>query len=242
MQARILNLFLGEDFNFSAILDDYQIIKELGQGGFGKVVLGKHKENKQEVAIKFMDVSEICKQNILFLTHKVQSAHSSQNIYKEAESLKKLVHKNIIQLYHAFVEGKQLVMIMECAAGGELYKWVEENGRISEIETRRIIQQVINAMHYCHIRGIVHRDLKLENVLFKQTGDLTIKVVDFGIAGVCDANKKDKVDAGSIAYMPPEVRSSLYFPLLLNTNLTLIFSPLNQIVRPLQLQTSGQSE
>jgi serine/threonine protein kinase len=56
---------------------------------------------------------------------------------------------------------------MECAAGGELYKWVEENGRIGEIETRRIIQQVVNAMHYCHIRGIVHRDLKLENVLFK---------------------------------------------------------------------------
>jgi serine/threonine protein kinase len=59
-------------------------------------------------------------------------------------------------------------------------------------------------MHYCHIRGIVHRDLKLENVLFKQAGELTIKVVDFGIAGVCDATKKDKVDAGSIAYMPPE--------------------------------------
>jgi serine/threonine protein kinase len=90
-----------------------------------------------------------------------------QNIYKEAESLKKLGHKNIIQLYHAFVEGKQLVMIMECAAGGELYKWVEERGQIGEVETRRIIQQVINAMHYCHIRGIVHRDLKLENVLFK---------------------------------------------------------------------------
>jgi serine/threonine protein kinase len=86
-------------------------------------------------------------------------------------------------------------MIMECAAGGELYKWVEEKGRVGEIETRRIIFQVINAMHYCHIRGIVHRDLKLENVLFKQQG----------IAGVCEANKKDKVDAGSIAYMPPEV-------------------------------------
>jgi serine/threonine protein kinase len=49
---------VGEDFNFSAILDDYQIIKELGQGGFGKVVLGKHKEDRKEVAIKFMDVSE----------------------------------------------------------------------------------------------------------------------------------------------------------------------------------------
>jgi len=56
-------------------------------------------------------------------------------------------------------------------------------------------------MSYCHVRGIVHRDLKLENVLFKSAGDLLIKVVDFGIAGA----QKDKVDAGSIAYMPPEV-------------------------------------
>lgn len=49
---------LGEDFNYNAILDDYIITKELGVGGFGKVMLGKHKEEKKEVAIKFMDVSE----------------------------------------------------------------------------------------------------------------------------------------------------------------------------------------
>lgn len=60
-------LSLGEDFNFSAILDDYTIVKELGQGGFGKVVLGKHKEEKKEVAIKFMDISENC--TLAFLTH-----------------------------------------------------------------------------------------------------------------------------------------------------------------------------
>jgi serine/threonine protein kinase len=63
-------------------------------------------------------------------------------------------------------------------------------------------------MSYCHNRGIVHRDLKLENVLFKQQGDLLVKVVDFGIAGVCAGTKKDKVDAGSIAYMPPETFKS----------------------------------
>jgi serine/threonine protein kinase len=50
----------GEDFNYCAILDDYQIVKELGQGGFGKVMLGRHKEDKKEVAIKFMDISENC--------------------------------------------------------------------------------------------------------------------------------------------------------------------------------------
>ena len=70
-------------------------------------------------------------------------------------------------------------------------------------------------MAYCHNRGIVHRDLKLENVLLKQKGDSTIKVVDFGIAGVCTTNKKDKVDAGSIAYMPPEVITLYQFILVL---------------------------
>jgi serine/threonine protein kinase len=90
-----------------------------------------------------------------------------QEIYREGESLKKLTHKNIIALYHAFVEGKQLCMIMEYAAGGELYKYVDEKKRINEVEARRIMQQIVNAMSYCHNRGIVHRDLKLENVLFK---------------------------------------------------------------------------
>ncbi len=94
---------------------------------------------------------------------------------------------------------------MEYASGGELYKYVEEKGRLNEIEARKIFMQIVNAMSYCHTRGIVHRDLKLENVLFKNKGDLLIKVVDFGIAGVCAGSRKDKVDAGSIAYMPPEV-------------------------------------
>ena len=56
--------YLGEEFSYSAILDDYVIVKELGVGGFGKVMLGRHKEEKKEVAIKFMDVSESCKTNL----------------------------------------------------------------------------------------------------------------------------------------------------------------------------------
>ncbi len=52
---------LGEAFNYNAILDDYQIIEEIGKGGFGTVMLARHKEDKKEVAIKFMDISENCK-------------------------------------------------------------------------------------------------------------------------------------------------------------------------------------
>ena len=61
---------------------------------------------------------------------------------------------------------------------------MEDHEILSEIDARRIFVQIVNAMAYCHTRGIVHRDLKLENVLFKAKGELTIKVVDFGIAGV----------------------------------------------------------
>ena len=97
-------------------------------------------------------------------------------------------------------------MIMEYASGGELLKYVETLKNVPERDARKIILQVINAMSFCHNGGIVHRDLKLENVLFKTKTDLTVKVVDFGIAGVCATNKNDKVDAGSVAYMPPEVK------------------------------------
>lgn len=95
---------------------------------------------------------------------------------------------------------------MELAGGGELLKYVEDRTRIPELDARKILLQIINAMSFCHNRGIVHRDLKLENVLFKSKDELTVKVVDFGIAGVCANNKNDKVNAGSIAYMPPEVK------------------------------------
>ena len=76
-------------------------------------------------------------------------------------------------------------MIMEYAGGGELLKFVEERGKLNEVDARKIFLQIVSAMSYCHTRGIVHRDLKLENVLFKCTTDLVVKIVDFGIAGVC---------------------------------------------------------
>ncbi len=197
---------VGEEFNYNAILDDYKIIRDIGQGGFGKVVLGKHKENGSEVAIKFMDISENRK---LFDADPsaVTQANMVEEIYREADALKKLNHKNIIALHNALVQGKEVIMIMEYASGGELLEFVEthEGGFLKEREARNIFIQIVNAILYCHNRNIIHRDLKLENVLLKRKDDLQIKIVDFGIAGVCAANKKDKNDAGSLAYMPPEV-------------------------------------
>jgi serine/threonine protein kinase len=146
----------GEHFNYCAILDDYDLGRTLGIGGFGKVVLGKNKENKKEVAIKFTDVG-----------NELSSANLISAIYKEAESLKALIHKNIVQLFHAFIEGKQFIMIMEAAMGGELLDYLKKNDKMEEKNARHILMQIVHAMLYCHSRGVVHRDLKLENVLFK---------------------------------------------------------------------------
>ena len=125
-----------------------------------------------------------------------------QSIYKEAESLKALNHKHIVKLFHAFIDGKQFIMIMEAAMGGELLHYLKKRDNIPEPQAREILLQVVQAMLYCHSRGVVHRDLKLENVLFRSSDedDFYVKVVDFGIAGVA----QDKVDAGTLAYMAPE--------------------------------------
>ena len=149
-------------------------------------MLGRHKEQGNEVAIKYMDISESSK--LFSDTCEVSSASSIDEIYKEAESLKKLKHKNIIDLYHAFAQEKTFCMIMECAPDGELLAFVEEKGKIDEVSSRSIIKQIVSAITYCHAKGIVHRDLKMENVLFKDKNTLHIKVVDFGIAGVCKDN------------------------------------------------------
>ena len=69
------------------------------------------------------------------------------------------------------------------------------------------MEQILNAVYYWHQKGIIHRDLKLENVLISNLEKLEIKVVDFGIAGHCNYNKGEITDAGTVRYMPPEVLS-----------------------------------
>ena len=124
----------------------------------------------------------------------VTNADEVNYIYKEANSIKKLKHKNIVELYHAFVEGTKLIMIMEVAKGGELMDYVAKNGRLSELQARGVLLQIVNAIQYCHSHGVVHRDLKLENVLLADVEDLYIKVIDFGISGVCTTNFQDSTD------------------------------------------------
>lgn len=163
----------GEDFDYSSILADYERKEVLGEGGFGKVYLATNRETGENVAIKFMDISH-------YLTH----ADQIEEIYREADAMQKLSHNHIIQLHKAFLQKKEVILIMEYAGGGELADRVDQKGSFTEVGARFIFKQICGAISYCHNRGLIHRDLKLENVLFKEKGGLSIKIVDFGIAGV----------------------------------------------------------
>lgn len=94
---------------------------------------------------------------------------------------------------------------MEYLEGGELEGYLKNKGRLDEDEAREIFNQVISAIAYCHNQKIIHRDLKLENILKIDHHSNKIKIVDFGIAGLYAGRKSEVTKAGSIFYLPPEI-------------------------------------
>jgi len=99
----------------------------------------------------------------------------------------------------------QAYFIMEYLEGGELLEYVAQKGRLSEEETRVYFAQIIDALDYCHRNKIIHRDLKLENIMKVTSHCDRVKIVDFGIAGLCAGRQSELTKAGSLNYMPPEI-------------------------------------
>ena len=185
----------GKEYDISQMLEQYKVLEKLGEGGFGSVFKAKHIATGEEVAIKYMDISE-----------HLANAGAMEEIYRESKTLRMLNHKHIIKLHYTFVKSSNVVNIMEYASGGELGQYVkEQGGHLPELEARTYVHQICLAINSCHKRGVVHRDLKLENVLFSASDSRIVKVVDFGIAGMCKGNNKEETNAGTIRYMPPEL-------------------------------------
>mmetsp|Transcript_46452 Transcript_46452/g.72449 ORF Transcript_46452/g.72449 Transcript_46452/m.72449 type:complete len:427 (-) Transcript_46452:520-1800(-) len=103
----------------------------------------------------------------------------------ELNCLRKLSHPHIVNVIETVESTGNLWIIMEYAEGGELYKRIAELNHFSERSAARIVKQVLKAVHYMHSYGVVHRDLKLENILLTSTAeDASVKVADFGLAYV----------------------------------------------------------
>ncbi|XP_031799847.1 serine/threonine-protein kinase 33 isoform X2 [Sarcophilus harrisii] len=185
----------------TAIQQIYSFGKKLGQGSFGVVIEVIHKETDLKWAMKKVNKEKAGSSAVRLLE-------------REVSILKSVNHEHIIHLERVFETPKRMYLVMELCEDGELKEILNRKGHFSENETRQIIEDLGSAIAYLHKKDIVHRDLKLENILVKSsyTNDknetnFNIKVTDFGLAvqkeGGCEAMLQ--ATCGTPIYMAPEV-------------------------------------
>ena len=151
----------------------------------------------EKIAAKFVDISEYLKK-----------ADDIQKALKEAQHLLTLDHRNIVKLESVFILRKQIVIFMEYVEGGELKELIAAKATpYLEKDAKKIMKILISAIEYIHSHNIVHRDLKLENILLSVKNDyLSMRIIDFGISGLLSTvGGGEKVQAGTLMYSPPEV-------------------------------------
>ncbi|KAL6896072.1 serine threonine protein kinase SNF1 [Trichoderma longibrachiatum] len=168
----------------------YTVVRTLGEGSFGKVRLAIHNGTGQKVALK------------IITRKKLISRDMAGRVEREIEYLQLLRHPHIIKLYTVIKTPSEIIMVLEYA-GGELFDYIVQNGRMKEAEARRFFQQMICAVEYCHRHKIVHRDLKPENLLLDE--NLNVKIADFGLSNIMTDGNFLKTSCGSPNYAAPEV-------------------------------------
>lgn len=126
----------------------------------------------------------------------------------EVDICRQLQHPNIVQLLDVFDQTKHLYLVFDLVVGGELYHDIARRAFYTEFYASICMQQILEAVNYCHRNGIVHRDLKPENILLvSQEEGAAIKIADFGLAIEVDGDEFDDRwgYGGTRLYMAPEM-------------------------------------
>ena len=185
----------NSDKQFDTICD-FILKEEIGEGTFGHVKLAINRQTGEKVAIKIMEKSKIFQNE------------DKERIEREIKILKTVRHPNIVHLYTVLQTKENLYLIMEYAKGTELFEYIIKNKKIDELTACCFYQQLISGIEYLHKNNIVHRDIKLENLIINpKTKEL--KIVDFGLSNIF-SNKNYQLlssSCGSPSYAPPEMLS-----------------------------------
>lgn len=170
----------------------YQVIKLLGKGSFGKVYLGLQRLTNRLVAIKCLEKSHF------------KDESTKRKILSEVKILKKLLgHPNVVKLLEVFENKKYVFFVTEYATNGDLLKYAKTHNFVEEHEAKYMFYQIAMGLSYIHQQNIIHRDVKLDNILVDEAN--RCKICDFGVSRQIDPKEMINEQCGTPAYLAPEI-------------------------------------
>jgi serine/threonine protein kinase len=181
-------------------IDDFDLLSILGQGAWGKVVAARHRHSNIVFALKIMKKKMLIEQG------------DAKYIIRERKIMSELLHPFILNLHGHFSTPTKLYMVLSLASGGDMAKMLSKqqhnNYRLTTSVARFVIAQVILAIEYMHGRGVVHRDIKTENILIDANGYCIL--ADMGLACICSEAAGDPAPQSAEGVEPKTLGSSLW--------------------------------
>jgi len=174
-------------------LDKYEVLQKVGEGGMATVYRGRHATLNRDVAIKVLH------------PHLSSSSRNRKRFAREARAIEQLHHDNILEIYdYSGTDADDCYIITEFVQGDTLTALLHRRGKLPSEVAALIGRSLAKALSYAHRQGILHRDLKTDNVMLRRDG--TVKLMDFGIARFLDESHVTMTGAlvGSPAFMSPE--------------------------------------
>ncbi|CAG8596570.1 17132_t:CDS:10 [Dentiscutata erythropus] len=186
------------------VLGNYTLTKTLGAGSMGKVKLAIHSLTGEKLAVKIIPrvlPSDKSQDN----KDKDTSKDDNKEIrtIREAAIMLLLNHPFIVQLKEVMVLPNHYYMFFEYVNGGQMLDYIISHGKLKEKHARKFARQIVSALDYCHRNSIVHRDLKIENILISKSG--SIKIIDFGLSNLYSPRSHLSTFCGSLYFAAPEL-------------------------------------
>ena len=177
------------------LLDD----EPLGEGSYAKVRRAYSRKMKLHVAIKILD------------RRKAPDDFLKRFLPRELSVIKLLEHPHIIRLYEVLDTGDKVFVVMDIATGGDLLDYIKRRGYVKENLSKKVFMQMLQAVKHCHEKGVVHRDLKCENILLDDRAN--VKITDFGFSRHFNKSEFCKTFCGSAAYAAYEILKGNSLPI-----------------------------
>ena len=182
-------------FDFDKVCDDllahgYEMVKMIGHGGFAKVYLVNSAIYKQQFAAKIFP-------------RDIMNERSQMSYETETNTLKLLYNQHIIYTYDSFATENYFFIIMEYCPYDSIHKYIKDNGPFEPNVCLNFFQLLLSTLNIIHEKGFAHLDIKPQNILIDKHGRL--KISDFGLSSVANAESVSKKCCGSVLFMPPEM-------------------------------------